>query len=287
MEEVNSEKFKAMIYAHLSEYKRSILKITKNGEYKGKEYSHILPKEQIESNFLKGVNIYRKIKLHRCAHHLNSSQVMCINFFQPLTGTKKGEALLLNILEKVGVVRLPPNAKIKEASFEEVLCTEEKTNFDFYVKLVTGEQIFFEIKYTENGFGKIYPNKNNPNKCQDKWKNVYENHISKSLLIKDISSSNFYANYQIWRNISYIRNKDNFVVFLFPFENIKALKEIQSTVANLCNITENIKIINWDIITEIAIELSRDTVYYEHFNLFKDKYLAFNKQYKNVDGIPI
>lgn len=273
---MNNTELKSKIFNHLSDYKANILKIAGNGEYRGKRYSHILPKEQLESNFLKGVNIPSDIHLHMYAHHLNSSQVMCINFFQPLTCKEKGKELLLAILAKAGAINLPTKAEIEEVTFEKVFCAEENTNFDFYVKLVTGEQVFIEIKYTEDGFGKIHPDKNNPTKYQDKWENVYKNHIRSSLLLKEITPSDFYANYQIWRNVSYIKKESDYVVFLFPFENEKAFKEIQNTVETGGKIYNNVNAIDWTWITDIAIELSRGTDYYEHFNRFKEKYLAFN-----------
>ncbi len=227
---MTNKELKMKVFSHLATYKINILKIPQNGEYRGKSYAHILPKENLKSNFLEGVTILIDIHLHMYAHHLNSSQVMCINFFQPLICNNDGKALLLTILEKTGAINLPQNARIEEVSFEKVFCSNEDTNFDFYIKLVTGEQVFFEIKYTEDGFGKIHPDKNNPTKYQDKWGNIYKNHISSSLLLKEINQNDFYANYQIWRNVSFIKKESDYVVFIFPFENEKALKEIQNTV---------------------------------------------------------
>lgn len=271
---MNNAQLKLKIFSHLSEYKTHILRIDKDGEYRGKRYTHILPKENLANNFLEGVNI-PDIHLHMYANHLNSSQVMCINFFQPLICNENGKELLLAILEKAGAINLPPNSKIEETAFEKVFSEKENTNFDFYIKLVTGEQVFFEIKYTEDGFGKTHHDKNNPTKYQDKWESIYKNHVKNSLLLKEISQENFYANYQIWRNVSYIKKESDYVVFLFPFENQKALNEIQNTVETNGKLYSNVNAIDWHWIVDIAMELSVGTAYYEHFNRFKERYLAF------------
>lgn len=43
---------------------------------------------------------------------------------------------------------------VKECSFEMEVAGGDGTNFDFYIELASGKKLFFEIKYTEDGFGK-------------------------------------------------------------------------------------------------------------------------------------
>lgn len=269
--------FKKAVIDSLSKYKTDVLGITENGEYRGKIYAHILPENMLHRNLLEGVHIPKGPKLHMYAHHLNSSQIMCINFFEPLTHDDKGKALLLAILDKAGTIKLPPNAKIAETSFEKVINREENTNFDFYIKLATGEQVFFEIKYTEDGFGKTHPDKNSPNKYMDKWDTIYKKHLEDSFLINEMPRRIFYENYQIWRNVSYIKKEKDYVVFLFPFENQNALKEIQNTVKTNGKVFKNVNAIDWDWLTDIALELSNGMNYYQHFVDFKEKYLSYKK----------
>ena len=90
--------FREHVLKHLEDYKRKILGIEENGTYREISKGHILPldcslssikaKEQVvkESNQLKCIKEQPFLiagHLHRYAHHLNSSQLMCYNFFRP------------------------------------------------------------------------------------------------------------------------------------------------------------------------------------------------------------
>ena len=74
---------------HLSEVK--FRKLTNSsGQWRGKNYTHILPKDQYKLNILEEIRedfwIYftkNDITLHTNFHHLNSSQAMCFNLFFP------------------------------------------------------------------------------------------------------------------------------------------------------------------------------------------------------------
>ena len=62
-----------------------------NGEFRGKRHRHILRKKAeyyklwfgLAKTFRLDADV-EFFKPHPCAHHLNSSQSFCINFFQPL-----------------------------------------------------------------------------------------------------------------------------------------------------------------------------------------------------------
>ncbi len=267
--------FKNKVIEHLSNYKENVLKIDEKGLYRKNEYRHILPLSYKHSNFLAGVDLPAGLHLHMYAHHLNSSQVMCINFFAPLLNNEMGQKLLLDILHNSNVLKIESNTEIRKALFEMVEDANENTNFDFYIELSSGERIFFEIKYTEDGFGKTHPDKNSPLKYKNKWDKIYSEHIKKSLLLKDMDEDTFYANYQIWRNVSYIRDTSDYVFFLFPFENKKACSDINKTINCDDKFSCNVKSIDWKNIAETALNLSVGTEYHNHFKEFYTKYLAF------------
>ena len=76
-------------WAHLAKY--AVEKgLRCGGLYQGRPYCHILfveddkQNEAIKKNLLKGVKSDMLAKLHTDAHHLNSSQILCYNFFRPL-----------------------------------------------------------------------------------------------------------------------------------------------------------------------------------------------------------
>ena len=81
--------------------------MTKNdGNWRGKFYPHILPKEKKDLNIIEGIrNDFwpylnkTDIKLHQYFHHLNSSQALCFNLFFPLI--KNEENLLTYLIHKI------------------------------------------------------------------------------------------------------------------------------------------------------------------------------------------
>lgn len=276
--------FKQMVLEHLTTYKNEVLGINNNGVWKNNcnQYSYILPENLKELNFLpmtspiKAVNIASNISFHSGAHHLNSSQIMCINFFAPLLRDAEGLCILKEIIKKETQIKFSEDANIVKACFEYEPDEKEGTNFDFYMELSTGERILFEIKYTESGFGSIHKDKNNPNKYNDKWNKIYDQQTNKSLYLKGIGKDDFYTNYQIWRNVSYIENDSDYVVFLFSYLNDSHVQEIQKTVGlPKKQKYANVSSLCWYSFIRTALELTKNSKYYFHFYLFKEKYLKF------------
>ncbi len=215
-------RYQEKIKEHLAHYKNTELKITENGKWRGKEYGHILPRERKEENIFES---YRKdffddtlseINYHINFHHLNSSQAMCINFFYPLYKRKRLD-LVLAVLE----IKKEQIA-YKKVCFEKI-SDIDGTSFDFYFETKSGLNFYFEIKYTENGFGRA--KNDDEHKC--KYKEVYK---SKLQNIKDEYKGMrpFFANYQIIRNLIHI-DKDSYVVFVYPQENIKIREGAEKT----------------------------------------------------------
>lgn len=230
---------------YLCEYKNNILKIDEPGIYKHQgifyEYHHILPAKL--GGFLNILESYRLTffgsgfdykKLHRYFHHLNSSQALCINLFYPLL--KEGKLSL--ILDQLG---FPEQDVIEEKScFEKESDLEKdkdgknrrKTNFDFFMKLKNGTKIYFEIKYTENEFGKTDPDEYA--KHVDKFKSVYKKLLNDNKFITQNyhDKDEFLKNYQIMRNLCHITD-DSYVVFVYPEANNKIHKQIQYAASNI------------------------------------------------------
>ena len=251
------EDFRMRVLTHLGKYKTDKLAIGTDGEYNGKFYQHILPKEFTSANllipysshleFLKDLS---KIKLHPNFHHLNSSQAMCINFFYPLILKNKLD-LILPILGIGGNVEYNRVEFEKESAVEKN--NERKTNFDFYLKTEEGTQIFFEIKYTEEGFGKA----KNDEAHRDKYNRTYKAALNKSTWIKDIFKTmlSFFDHYQIMRNLLVIDNK-SYVVFIYPKDNdviSKAAEEAKTSIVTQAG-RKHLITINWETLVEKLLQ---------------------------------
>lgn len=243
------------------------------GLWHGRPYPHIC--KELRDNFidgkgtLKGKLAGKAIKFHEGATHLNSSQVLCINFFNKFFEDEQSETLLLQILQDAGL-DISNEEKIKDATLEYEPDPKERTNFDFYLQMTSGRHISFEVKYTENEFGGISFDKKNPNKYSEKWKRIYLPMVQKNPYLSDHCNENlFYKHYQIHRNIAYARTED-IVIFLTPRLN-HALDEERSYIDGFG--TPNIRNFYWeDIVSVVLKTVQNDPDMYDYFLRFCDKY---------------
>ena len=281
-------KFKEKVLDKLADYKKNVLKIEENGifRYRGKIYpkEHILPipsgksiqnivKEYNVLKCLKGVDFLIEKDLHRYAHHLNSSQLMCYNFFRPYiikegSKTSPNDALI-DLLSKYIAINQCSKA---ECHFEYVQGGEyegEDTNFDFYLKSDETE-VFFEIKYTEAGFGKC----EDDDRHKDKFARIYNGLIKKCPAIKDSITFNdeFRKNYQLFRNSIRATGKNKYVIFIYDENNQYCKDQLDEFLKKY--ITDDYKNMNIIGITwqDLAHKLKSP-----HREEFIDKYLNYPK----------
>lgn len=266
-------KFKDKIYTNLSHYKEQTLNISEMGMYCNNFYSHILPVDDIKLNILSPYrqsffeSEFSNIKLHKYFHHLNSSQAMCINFFYPLIMEKK----LHLILEYIGFNHENINYKSVQFEKESKLDGANKrrpTNFDFYFETESGKHFYFEIKYTEEGFGVAL----NDTKHREKYEDVYKQNLSKVIQQEYCDMEIFFKHYQIIRNLIHI-DDNSYVIFLYPGKNIKVSQSAQFAKSNIIKPEFSCNLINitWEDIVS-HIEANPD-VNHKYIVEFHDKYL--------------
>jgi len=229
--------FRTRAIDHMAKYKEEVMQIKGKGVYKHRgrnlQYDHILPEDLKRHNILESFRNdfwdYAKparISLHRDFSHLNSSQAACFNFFYPLLKQHKLD-IITNMLGLSGEIDYDTITFEKVSELEDTVST--RTRFDFYMQLKTGVKIFFEIKYSENGFGKATKD----DAHMKKFSNVYfplirnRDEFKETLTDLEMAKGYFLENYQILRNIVHI-DKNSYVVFIYPEHNIKIGEEIKS-----------------------------------------------------------
>lgn len=266
---------------HMADYKRTRLGIDQNGVWKHnkEEYPHILPEALYKLNILE---TYRKefwlwienkgeIKLHQGFHHLNSSQAMCFNLFFPFVYDKETlGAILMDVLNM-------PDKKIKDMKFEHIENQKERTNFDFFVDIDDGGKVYFELKYSENEFGRA---NNDPNH-KNKYKNIYRPGLHKVVNEEYLEQTKFFANYQIMRNLYYLgmdKNNDNYVIFVFPQKNEDLQKTINEIVKDnvmkepYMNKVQFLYVEN--IVDSLQHKLCSQPKLNYHYSAFREKYIV-------------
>ncbi len=284
--------FQDRVKGHLANYKNNTLNINENGIYRrnNRRYQHILPDLDKQMNILKTYkqefynSSYQKISYHPDFHHLNSSQAMCINFFYPLIKEKRLD-LILGILGITGQINYDPereNILFEKKSDLDKYSQGNQTNFDFYIKLDSGTNIYFEIKYTENNFGKADLNgalkSKDPDKYAKKYKDLYKPLLANNPAInKDYKTeAEFYNNYQLLRNLLHI-NKDSYVIFIYPEENSGISKGVMLAKNNIIEKgwESHFIPITWeDIVAQLSCKLTGDLLTYYQID-FTDKYLKY------------
>lgn len=258
---------------HLENYAKKNLQLRIGGKWQRKEgdYPHILKfegetekpqnkenkyKVVCEYNILTDVspNMFKQNDMHRYAHHLNSSQVLCYNYFRPLIKDKENSNPtneLIKLLEKQKIA-ISSSATCR---FEYCPNKEEGTHFDFYIK--DGDiEVFFEIKYTEYGFGKAKPNDYHIKK----FTTIYGKYLNKQSCLKSKPDFDEFADhYQLYRNIIRITDKNKYVILLYPKNNEKAEKEAKAFISGKIKeeYKNNILCLYWEDIVKQDSELYR------------------------------
>ena len=249
------------------------------GCYRGKAYPHICIEKDYNFidrvaqkwNVLKGNLKPSKIKYHTEGTHMNSSQVMCINFFMKFFESPEKEHVLLATLRRCGL-QIANDLSVENAVLGYASDWEERTNFDFFLALSDGTQISFEVKYTENEFGGVKADPKDPDKYVRKWRDVYEELITSCIhsRIQNMTPDEYYGHYQICRNITYARKADDIVVFLTPREN--DMLDAERDYIDGFN-SPNIRNLYWeDVLMVLEAACSSDADMADYFARFKDKY---------------
>lgn len=249
-----------------TKYKESVLKRLidasgkknqwENGvwEKNGASVEHILPLDgkNTKANRANAIKKYMRFDckewlpgnykgLHQYAHHLNSSQMLCMMFFSSMVKNGKAtDALVRFINDALGIAittnsvcqfeycdQNMPEFHIKN-EHGELVKESEGTSFDFHIKDSNAE-IFFETKLTERGFGKA----KNDLRHQEKAKKYME--LLPQELRNKVSVEDILTHYQLFRNIIRAGKENSYVVFITDGNNPATKDEQKSFVEKFGN----------------------------------------------------
>jgi len=215
--------FREKVLSHMERYREKVLRIKEEGTVRGKAYGHILPEKNYHENFLPLVRedlitspYLSGIHWHRFSHHLNSSQVLGVNFFYPLL--KKGE--LSSFLSLFGLED-PKGYDPVHLSFSKLSPVEtsvrRKSCFDFHAELQGEEELYILSNYTDGCFGRA--EKEN---FMEKYTAVYESLLLASDMIEDRFKNEafFMEEYRYMRSLLHLKEKSRLLVLL-PRENFQ------------------------------------------------------------------
>lgn len=244
---------------HLCNYAKS-RNLPVGGLWKGKRSQWsglILDKKHVvqDYNLLGGISLdlMPVDKLHMYAHHLNSSQILCYNFFRPMLD-KNGhpsEELKILVGEKITPITSDASCQFEYDDYERY--TTEGTEFDFHIEDTCAE-IYFEIKYTEDMFGDVKPIKTEEKfdkRHIEKFNTIYAEMINECTCLKknvNITKEEFFKNYQLFRNVIRITDKKSFSVFVFPKKHLKLRQSFEEFKDRYISkdYCDNVKALYWE-----------------------------------------
>ena len=150
---------------------------------------------------------------------------------------------------------------------------EENTNFDCYLKLASGGELFFELKFSEQDFGSAKAD----TKHREKLARIYKPRLRMMVRPEFLTAEVFFRNYQLLRNISYLCDDHDTRLFLvFPRSNLR-LAQAQSILdsAMLPDTRDKISILYLENLIDRILQSSicADPAFQEHYRLFRAKYL--------------
>ena len=206
--------------SHLADYKQERLGVSENGVWRGndKAYGHILPELLQKLNIIETFrrefwSFYEMNKetvgLHTDFHHLNSSQAFAFNLFFPWMASANTQAELMTALDL-------RDRTIMQWRFEHMPDQLERTTVDFFAEFVDGGRLFVEVKLTEAHFGAATPDEAHRNKLS----HTYAKRLAEKVTPAALEESNFFLNYQLFRNVSHIDlGKRDTLLLLLPRAN--------------------------------------------------------------------
>lgn len=178
----------------------------------------------IDDKFLPSKSKGRGETLHPYVHHLNSSQLLCYNTFSNLlTLDHQPKPELISLFHSLGI-EISDTATCDFEYSDEWLWEQgnekEGTSFDFHVKY--GErEFFFEIKFTEDGFGKATMDDRHIKKIKD----IYLDRVA-DITKHQVSVQECADYYQLFRNLIRGDSGRKTVVFITDAENERTNKDI-------------------------------------------------------------
>ena len=213
------------------------------GTFRGKEYKHILANKDDRMKLIICKRLQMlgtcarlfggRVRFHACSHHVNSSQMACINIFGPLLLGDPNK--LREFLREAGIIITGNILLCKNyrqgSQFEYRPPTGgDRTNFDCYILTDAEEEVFIEVKYTESEFGRPSAGAMKANE----W-DFYSKMCKESMNLINLGNdkSAFYNDFQINRNIGHVVSSKQHCVFMFPQANPKLKFQLQPEWKNI------------------------------------------------------
>lgn len=272
--------FRTKVMNHLKSYKEKFLRLSESVEYKGRKYDHILPEKYYEMNFSPEVSeklisskFLSTINWNRFSHHLNSSQVMAVNFFYPLIKHQELD-VFLGLAGIDDEIIYDEKHIVFDKKSEKENTEGRRTCFDLYLKLKSGKEVYIKTNYTNGCYGRAVDEG-----YAERYREVYEPMLKGSDLLKEEyrTEAFFMDNYRFMRSIAHL-DKNSHLIVIYPRENWEIREKSLKFKDEILEpeYSGNFVPIAWEELLGLTIEKVKDNnvaVFYDSW--FKDKYFRY------------
>lgn len=272
--------FRTKAMSHMKNYKEKFLRLSENVEYKGRKYDHILPEKYYELNFSREVSeklisskFLSTVNWNRFSHHLNSSQVMAVNFFYPLIKHQElGSFLSLAGIEDEVIYDAEHISFSKKSEKENT--EKRKTCFDLYLKLESGKEVYIKTSYTNGCYGRALDEE-----YLLRYREIYEPMLRDSKAVREEyrSEAYFMDNYRFMRSIAHLDENSHLIV-IYPRENWEIREKSINFKEEILepSYADRFVPIAWEELLELLIKKVRDNNVARFYDSwFKDKYFRY------------
>ena len=168
------------------------------------------------------------------------------------------------------------NEIAEDWEFDKILFPKEGTTFDFYLKLQSGRQIFFEIKYSEQEFRKV----KSIGKYRRKYEEFYKNRLQGKIMLELNEYDALIKHYQLLRKISYAdAAKNHLYIIICPKDNEKLIQEYNDVLEHVIvpELHGKIRLQTWESLVtsfnQLLLSNNAPLKLLHHYSQFEDKYL--------------
>lgn len=215
--------FREKVIRHMERYKEKFLRLQETEVVKGKSYGHILPEKNYHDNFLPLVRedlitspYLSGVNWHRFSLHLNSSQILGVNFFYPLIKKEELQGFLKIFSMEEEILYDPEHLSFAKISTVENT-TSRRSCFDFHMAFPGGEEVYVISNYTGGCFGRA-----DQESFKEKYESVFKPLLKESDMIEEPYKNEefFLEEYRYMRSLLHLKEKSRLMV-LIPKENFE------------------------------------------------------------------
>ena len=206
-------------------------------------------------------------KLGENAHHIDSTQIMCYNFFRIFQDDLLAITSFFQLFNDLKIDEIKKCAFSYEDHKDLFMGLTGETNFDFYAGNDV-DNIYIDTKYLESSYGACQ----NDGKHNAKYE-LYMPLLSNVLSVDSLDKQYFFKYYHLFKAVCRIDSKNTHLIFVVPRDRVDLQHDWFDWHDRFIKNDVDVRLISWEDMCEIGKKLNS-----EYMCAFEDRYLIFDKK---------